>query len=304
MRIGVVGHFTYFQNHFPETWRSDPNVLALDVDEREYGWLRFLYNWRPDISLFFRPELYPRNLVQSISGVKVAILSEPIPKNDGNTWHDTAESDLRMLLYGRMAWDAYDWRIYYDPGKRREAELLGLPIDEYRVMPVDTALFRPPGKGFHRPVDLSFVGKPTPHRIAKLDFLRLSRRRFFWAAHGVSGPHLAALFQQSKVVLNVHADGVQAMEPRITLAAACGAQILTEPLSSRATHFSAHMFERPDWNDAVIEEVLGRVLQAGRDEVSLHELAMLSTRSLISDLCGRFGLNDAVFPGREASPTC
>lgn len=291
MRIGVVGHHTYFENHFPENWRNDPDILALDVDERDYGWLRFLYNWRPDISLFFRPELYPRELVSSIPGVRVAILSEPIPKSIDGTWHSSSESDLRMFLYQRMAWDAYHWRIYYDPGKRMEAEALGLPVDEYRVLPVDTANFCPPCRDVERPFDATFVGKPTPHRIKKLDFLRLSRRRFLWVAHGVSGQQLAALFRQSKVVLNVHVDGVPAMEPRVTLAAACGALVLTEPLSSEPTHFAGRMFERQEWNHEVIEEMLDRAAQSQPDKIASNELTSLSARSLIADLAERFGLD-------------
>ena len=74
-RIAVVGHYTYFENHFPEGWRKDPNILCVDVDESDYGWLLTIYNYRPQLTLFFRPELYPRRYVESIPGLRVAILS-------------------------------------------------------------------------------------------------------------------------------------------------------------------------------------------------------------------------------------
>jgi hypothetical protein len=34
-------------------------VLCLDVNETDYSFLLNLYDFRPDITLFYRPELYP-----------------------------------------------------------------------------------------------------------------------------------------------------------------------------------------------------------------------------------------------------
>jgi len=112
-------------------------------------------------------------------------------------------------------------------------------------------------------VDVCFVGKATPHRIAMLDFLRSASLRFLWVAHGVSGPQLATLFRRCRIVLNVHADGVAAQEPRLYLAAASGCRVLTEPLSTAVMGFQGRIsqIEGP-WNEAMVRAELREAARA------------------------------------------
>jgi hypothetical protein len=224
MRVGFVGPHTYFENHFPERWRSRKDILCLDVDEWDYSFLTRMINFRPDITIFYRPELYPKKYLRSISGKKVAFLTEPI-QTAGEV--ETLESRLRSHVYSRMSWESYDYCYYYDETKRAAVEERGWPIDAYHPLPIDTSAFRPSAGS--RSIDVAFVGKPTPHRVAELDFLRSTDLRFVWVAHGLSGRSLATLFRRSKVVLNIHADEMQSFEPRIYLGAACGCAVLSEP---------------------------------------------------------------------------
>lgn len=170
MRLAVVGHRTWFANHYPEGWERAPSVLALDVFEGDYSWLMALRNWWPDLTLFYRPELYPSRFLHRIPGRRVAFLSEPL--RDG-AMEATEESALRLAVYRGMDWAAYHDRLYYDAGRRATTEHLGWPLTGYRPLPLDTAHFHPGQPGDERPVDLCFVSKATPHRIAMLDFLRL-----------------------------------------------------------------------------------------------------------------------------------
>lgn len=288
LRVAIVGHHIYFENHFPEGWRDNPNILCLNVTEDDYSWLLITRNFKPEITLFFRPELYPEKYLRHISGIRIAILSEPLPSIVDGKFLLTDESALRVEVYRGMCWDAYHWCIYYDPGKSAAARALGFQIDEFRPMPIDTDVFRPNLSRRSREIDVCFVGKATPHRIEVLDFLRSSRLRFLWIAHGVSGRKLARVFRNSRVVLNVHADGASACEPRLYLAASCGCRVVTEPLSSKAVAFGRRIIEefRP-LDEKVIREHLALETMQTWGEIDDIEHKELSTWRMIKDLHGR-----------------
>jgi hypothetical protein len=257
MRIAVVGHSTWFANHYPEHWQRDSNVLCLNVSEADYSWLMVLRNWRPEVTLFYRPELYPEHLVRHVDGLRIAFLSEPLPGVNAGCLETTAESALRLHVYARMAWNAYHRRLYYDAGRAATTAVLGWPVDEFRPMPINTALFRAPANSWRRRIDVCFIGKATPHRIARLEHLRAAGLRFVWVAHGVYGSQLAALFRRSRIVVNVHADSVAAQEPRLYLAAACGCRVVTEPLSTPPVAMRSWIREEPrEWTEQVIREHL------------------------------------------------
>jgi hypothetical protein len=291
MRVAAVGHRTYFENHFPENWKHDDNARCLNVSEGDYSWLIILRNFRPEITLFFRPELYPNCYLRNISGIRVALLSEPLPNWTADGIRMTDETSLRLRVYRGMSWSDYHWRIYYDSGKENSAAHFGFEIDEFRPLPIDTNVFRPRPMRRHRPIDVCFVGKATRHRIAALDFLRSGGLRFLWVAHGVQGGDLARLFQRSSVVLNVHADGMAANEPRLYLAAACGCRVVSEPLSSPLAAFHDRIVVEPrPWNDRILREHVVAARESGWTSDDQRDLQRLSTRKLVEDLAIRFGL--------------
>lgn len=282
----------WFANHYPEQWRGDADVICLDVSEVDYSWLMVLRNWRPDVTLFYRPELYPERFLQHIDGFRIAFLTEPLPALKEKQLETTPESALRLQVYKRMDWQVFHRRLYYDGGRGETVAFLGWPIDSFRPLPIDTATFYPPRLGTTRPIDICFLGKATPHRIWRLDPLRFfgvdsPPLKFVWIAHGLSGMRLARLFRRSKVVLNVHADGVPTMEPRIYLAAACGCRVVSEPLSSAPAVFRPWIVEEPrEWTYEVLREHL--VAQAALNWSSADEaerLALGVRRLLAEEYC-------------------
>jgi hypothetical protein len=243
VRIGTVGPFAWFSGHFPENWQTDPNIFCQDVDEGDYRFLINIINFRPNITLFYRPELYPKRYLEEISGIKVAFLSEPVPPlHDDGTWVRTPETDLRLKVYSRMSWGSFHRIFYYDKAKERTVRLLRWPISDFRPMPIDLSVFNSnPIEG--RPIDVFFIGKPTPHRISQLDFLRTAKLNYQWVAHGLSGARLAQTLRRSKVVLNIHADALPATEPRIHLSAACGCIVLSETVDGDLSPFEDRVIE-------------------------------------------------------------
>ena len=216
-------------------------MLCLDVDEKDYSFLIAAANFKPDISLFYRPELYPEYYLRMIGGRRVAFLSEPVAELRGAQRIESAETELRLAVYRGMNWGSFDRIYYYDRSKAAMIDSLGWPITGYRPLPIDTLSFKP-GRAT-RLIDVCFIGKATPHRILQMDFLRNIGVRFVWIAHGVSGTNLASLFRRSKVVLNIHADGLVALEPRVWLAVACGCVVLSEKLPPAERTLLDHVIE-------------------------------------------------------------
>ena len=94
----------------------------------------------------------------------------------------------------------------------------------------------------------------------------------------------------SKVVLNIHADGLPAIEPRIHLAAACGCMVLSErvdgdlspfeervleyegPLSRDLIHRAIELYRTSSWDGSSIVEQLSakRFILDCVEERSVH----------------------------------
>lgn len=96
MRMAVVGHAIWFANHYPEQWRGDADLICPEGSEVDYSWLMVLRNWRPDVTLFYRPELYPERFLHHIDGFRIAFLTEPLPVLKEKKLETTPESALRL----------------------------------------------------------------------------------------------------------------------------------------------------------------------------------------------------------------
>ena len=81
-KVAFVGQPEYFRCMY----ESD---LDQDYEVREFwlGWEKGishylpLIKYDPDVTFFFRPELHPAQLLELLTGIKVAFFSEPIPKH-------------------------------------------------------------------------------------------------------------------------------------------------------------------------------------------------------------------------------
>ncbi|MEM7790845.1 MAG: hypothetical protein AAF546_05565 [Verrucomicrobiota bacterium] len=280
MKIAVVGHRAYFENHYPEHWRECTNTLCLNVNELDYGWLNIVRNFRPDVTLFYRPEIYPKHYLDSIRGLKVAFMTEPVPSLEKGALKVSLETQLRMQVYQAMDWDCYDVRIFYDESKRDSIEYLGYKVDYYSEIPIDSSKFKQ--GDCERDIDVVFVGKPTVHRISQLAELRLAPVRYLWIAHGVYGGELASIFQRSKFVLNIHADGMPAVEPRVFLAAASGARVISEPIPHISPRIQDSVIQSTTFDPGFITDLVNHY-----DPV-LPSISPLGVREFISDICSKF----------------
>ncbi|KAB2788085.1 glycosyltransferase family 1 protein [Brucella anthropi] len=237
-RVACLGHRVYFENHFCELKSRFFDVAWFDYDHFSNTVYRDIRAYRPDVTLIYRPELHKATDLVSISGYKIGFSTEPLPKMaiDG-TIKTSSETDRRLAMISQLEKAGYNRIYHYDKGSKSFIELKGLPIDDYAVIPVNTNYFNP--SRIPKPKwDILFLGKATERRSRILSRLKNHNVSFLWIEHGVSGSELGKLFKRSRCILNIHADDIQALAPRVYLAAACGVPVLTDPTGDADFPFS------------------------------------------------------------------
>lgn len=276
-RVACLGHRVYFENHFCELNSRFFEVRWFDYDHYSTSVYNDLRNYRPDITLIYRPELHRSNDLKTISGFKIGFSTEPLPKisADGSL-KTSSETDRRLAMISSLERDGYNRIYHYDRGSRSYIEQSRLPIDDYAVIPVNTDYFNP-DRARKPKWDILFLGKATERRSRILSRLKNHNLSFLWIEHGVSGSELGKLFKRARCILNIHADDIQALAPRVYLAAACGVPVLTDPTGDEDFPFSrlVRSFDMNDLSLELVESNIDDVVSSGvlSDETYLKACA-------------------------------
>jgi hypothetical protein len=283
MKIATVGPRTYFENHTIAEC-NDWETRHFHTEFNDLQSLRELQDFSPDLSIFYRPELYPVETVEGFSGKKIAFYTEPISAKKNRIWK-SSELKTRNIAYSFMKTEPYHRRYLFDKSYLLGSELLKLKVDFFSPLPINEKYFQ--NQNLKRNIDICFIGKPTAHRVKKLDQLRWSKFNFKWIAHGVQGREVADLFNRSKVVLNLHADEhIAGYEPRIDLAVACGSVVASEKLQSRRKiHSNILQFE--SFEDLNLEVA---VRKAENEDLTFDSCAKIDTNLIVNSM-----LNDKSF---------
>jgi len=229
MKYACIGHRNFFENHFIEGHDTSDDIRGFDYDHFSHGPFLKLLAYAPDVTLIYRPELYTARMLRMLPGIKIGFSSEPLPSYNASGANRSEETDIRERVYSHLTANAYDFFFHYDGRSAKWFEDRWIKVAGYRQVPIDCSVFNPMTSG-KKDIDFLFVGKPTTHRINVMKRFMLLPVRFQWIVHGVFGRPLAELYQRTHCVLNVHADGRPQFEPRVLLAAVCGATVLSEPL--------------------------------------------------------------------------
>ena len=292
IRVACLGHDTYFENHYCEKSATNFLVGWFSFDHFSSDFYRDIVNFRPDITLIFRPEMHHKSDIALIPGIKIGFSSEPMPKIVNGIVQKSTETDRRVGIFTRMDFTAYDAVYHYDQNSKDYAEQMGWPFAGYRELPVNTDFFHP----FDKPEpywDLVFVGKATPRRSDLVSALKSYNIQFLWIEHGVSGRELADIFRRSKCILNIHADELVALEPRIYLAAACGVPVLSDdyghsqfPMSSFVQVIDMTKL-RPAFIEKSVDAVKRRINMIPDTDIA-SQVVQLSAESFVRDVISRY----------------
>jgi hypothetical protein len=79
-------------------------------------------------------------------------------------------------------------------------------------------------------MDFFFIGRSTEHREKYFSHLK-HKYNFLHIAHGMWGNEIVPFINQSKILLNVHAENEISWEPRVQMLMATGNMLITEKLS-------------------------------------------------------------------------
>lgn len=181
---------------------------------------------QPDVTFFFRPELYPQELLHRLSGVKVALSSEPLPYHLNGKLHSHSDTEYRWNSL-KAARGRYDHFYHFNELSIQFLRNKGMHVDGAFVFPVDTDLYRP-RQNFEK-WDAIFFGRSTPHREHLLAELKRDYR-LLHIAHGVVDDDLVDIITSSRIGINIHVDEYLTWEHRVQNMMACGVLVMSEPL--------------------------------------------------------------------------
>jgi hypothetical protein len=189
---------------------------------------RPLIEYKADFNLFCRGEFVPNEVLQALSGTRIALSSEPFPRMLDGRIEYTEDSISRYQAFDRIRDKSFDYVFHYDKASLPIMERDGLSLSGEFPFPVATGTYT--RKEMEKRWDLFFIGRSTPHREAMLTALK-HHFNFLHICHGIWGPGLAEYISASKICLNVHAEPEVSWEPRVQMLLAAGAFVISERLT-------------------------------------------------------------------------
>lgn len=229
-KVIFVGQSLYFAPHVPHTLPG----YELQFIEYVAGVTppEVLAGQQADVLIFFRGELVPPAILETMKGRKVFLSTEPVPLLDGNgrvmTSTDRAER-MGTLVNARGRFDLY---FHYDRASLGYLSANGFEGIQEFVLPVNLSTL---ASGKRRSVarwTCLLLGKETSYRAWMTGPLKHRLQdRFCHAAHGFDVGEVMRLAARSQTAINVHVDDLPTVEPRLQYYMAMGLPVFSEPLS-------------------------------------------------------------------------
>ncbi len=232
LRVAFVGQSTFF-----EACSLEPqSAAAVGLESRFVEYrdgspieqvLDQLQGFGAEVTVLFRPEIFPAGTFHGLPGAVLGFLTEPLPRRErGEVVHDDLKGRLRDL--SRIDPLNVDRVIAFDPLIASAADDAA-PVWRSLPLPVADSFFRPVGTAAPAPPAL-FVGRSTPHRER---FLAAAKWQgdVFHLGFGVDTEHLQQLMEDHSVAINVHNEPYPTFENRVCIHLAAGQLVFSEPLS-------------------------------------------------------------------------
>jgi hypothetical protein len=284
-RVAMVGQTEYFACHFEsdldDLFDMQSFHLRFDVGPNYY---HDLCEFNPDITFVFRGELMPRETIASLPGIKVAYSTEPMPKLIGQELQCTTDSLGRFKNFLNTFVRPFDYVFHYDEASRTFLESQGINLSGYAALPIATDTYRPLNGPKTR--GILFVGRSTEHRERILGPLK---RDFdvLHLAHGWPGHVTRNLrdflrcIDSFHVVLNLHGENEISWEPRVQQMLACGALVVSEPISvNEILQPGVHFIEAN--GPAAFYETCKRLLAHPESGLGIRSAGLEQVRSSLS----------------------
>jgi Glycosyl transferases group 1 len=221
----------HFENDLDDLYEMKKFQLKWNVPAEYYD---PVIQFAPDLTLVYRGEFLPVEVVRALSGIKVSMSTEPMPKIvDGRLMY-TNETLNRFKLFLGTLDRPYDYILHFDDLSKSFFETQNVHLSGFYRFPIATDTYKPVGVTPHR--DVIFFGRSTPHRESYLGPLK-QHLDTLHVVHGMPGPNEAidlkylSLVSSFHIALNLHPEKDITWEPRIQRMMACGLLAVTEPIS-------------------------------------------------------------------------
>lgn len=228
-RVAFVAQPEYFRFMYHDLLTGMPDAQEFPARfGADVSFYRALIDFDADVNVFLRPETIPSAVLRRLRGRRVALSSEPFPRLVRGRWQSTPDSWRRYLAFRAIRHMEYDHVFHYDAASLPLMKGDGLIGVGAFAFPVATGLYR--DLQVAPEFDVMFVGRSTPYREERLQRLK-HELRFLHIAHGIWGPPLVPLVASSAISLNLHAEAEISWEPRLQMLLACGAFVISEPIT-------------------------------------------------------------------------
>lgn len=181
-----------------------------------------------DYIFFFRGEYLPDGVLEQLTGVRVALSSEPFPRKVDARYEYTMDSIQRYFLFRSIRKKPFDYVFHYDEASLPFMKWDGLFLSGQFAFPVATSVYQP--RELPKIWDIFFIGRSTVHREAHFGHLK-HYYQFLHICHGVWGAPLVDFLSGAKICLNVHAENEISWEPRMQMMLACGVFVISEKIT-------------------------------------------------------------------------
>jgi len=229
-KIAFISQPEYFrfiyENYLDDIFEVREFPFNFDMTENDFG---ELVDFEADYNFFFRGEFFPEKVLNRMKGLKIALSSEPFPRKINGKWDFTSDSIKRYLIFRKIRKKNFDYVFHYDKASLSLFEKDGMHLSGEFTFPVATNVYCPIKT--EKKWDFFFIGRSTNHREKFFTPLK-HKFNFLHIAHGIWGRDLVKIINKSKICLNIHAEPEISWEPRTQMLLACGAFVISEPLSS------------------------------------------------------------------------
>lgn len=228
-RVAIVTQPEYFRFMYEHELDSFADVfefkLQIGLDCSDF---KSLIEYQADYNFFFRGEYLPDGVLDRLTGVRIALSSEPFPRLVNGSYEYTIDSIRRYFLFRSIRNKPFDYVFHYDAASLPFLKWDRLFLSGQFAFPVATSTYHPYAQ--EKTLDLFFIGRSTSHR--EMYFGRLKHYyNFLHICHGVWGESLVDYLRTAKICLNVHAENEVSWEPRMQMMLSCGAFVISEKIT-------------------------------------------------------------------------
>ncbi|MBD2666508.1 hypothetical protein B6N60_00180 [Richelia sinica FACHB-800] len=227
MKIAFISQPEYFRF----IYENDIDDLA-EVKEFNFNFTKNKFSdleeFNADVNIFFRGEYFPNSTLERLKGIKVNISSEIFPKiinNEINYSFDSLQryENFRNLITHKQ----FDYVFHYDKHSVSFMKDDGINLSGAFGLPVATSIYRK--NNLPKRWDFFFIGRSTYHRERFFSSLK-HYYEFLHICHGIYGQDLVTYMNQSKILLNIHAEQEISWEPRVQMLMATGGMVISEDI--------------------------------------------------------------------------